>query len=108
LASQPAIRLEFEGKAKIGEVMGNLMSIQLRPEDLSSPLSFQMALSRIYSEVMKMLQGPQSNRKYVAEVTFVDSLGNTVSAGIDLGENVPPLSNKQVKAKVIVEIYDEE
>lgn len=59
--SQPTHRVEFEAKAKIGEVMGNLASIQLRPEDLSSPIAFQMAISRIYSELMNMMSsGPQS------------------------------------------------
>ncbi|QKQ99385.1 hypothetical protein GWK48_02340 [Metallosphaera tengchongensis] len=105
--SQPTHRVEFEGKAKIGEVMGNLTSIQLRPEDLSSPIAFQMAISRIYSELMNMMnQGP--TKHYVAEVKFTDSMGNPVAVGVDFGDRIPPLSKKEVKVKVILEFYDEE
>ncbi|BCU68344.1 hypothetical protein HS7_17810 [Sulfolobales archaeon HS-7] len=108
MSSQPSFKVEFEAKAKIGEVMGNLVSIQLKPEDFTSPLSLQMALSRIYSEVMKMMQNPEMSKKFLAEVSFTDSLGNTVVAGVDLGTSVPPLSRKEVKAKVTIEIFDEE
>ncbi len=105
--SQPAYKVEFEGKAKIGEVMGNLASIQLKPEDLSSPLAFQMALSRIYEELMRvMTQGPQKH--YVADVRFTDSMGNPISIGVDFGNNIPPLSKREVKVRVILEFYDEE
>lgn len=105
--SQPTHRVEFEGKAKIGEIMGGISSIQLRPEDLSSPISFQMAISRIYSELMNMMtQGPKKH--YVAEVRFNDSMGNPVSVGVDFGEKIPPLSKQEVKVKVILEFYDEE
>ena len=105
--SQPAYKIEFEGKAKIGQVMGNLASIQLKPEDFSSPLSLQMALSRIYNELMKaMSQGPQTH--YVADVKFTDSLGNPVSIGVDFGDKIPPLSKQDVKVKITIEFYDEE
>ncbi len=105
--SQPAYKIEFEGKAKIGQVMGNLTSIQLKPEDFSSPLSLQMALSRIYNELMKaMSQGPQTH--YVADVKFTDSLGNPVSVGVDFGDKIPPLSKQDVKVKITIEFYDEE
>lgn len=104
---QPSIRFEFEGKAKIGEIAGNFLSIQFRPEDLSSPIAFQMAISRIYNELMKMTQGG-SDKKYVAEVSFTDSLGNLVNAGVDLGNSTPPISKKEVKAKIIIELYDED
>ncbi|MFP3197478.1 MAG: hypothetical protein RXQ78_03420 [Sulfolobaceae archaeon] len=106
-SSQPSYKVEFEGKAKIGEIMGGFVPIQLKPEDLSSPLSFQMALSRIYEELMRSLnQGP--SKKYVAEVKFTDSLGNPVVVGVDFGQNIPPLSNKEVKVKITIEFYDEE
>ncbi|BDC19933.1 hypothetical protein [Acidianus sp. HS-5] len=105
--SQPAYKIEFEGKAKIGQVMGNLTSIQLKPDDFSSPLSLQMALSRIYNELMKaMSQGPQTH--YVADVKFTDSLGNPVSVGVDFGDKIPPLSKQDIKVKITIEFYDEE
>ncbi|BCU71136.1 hypothetical protein [Stygiolobus caldivivus] len=106
-SSQPSYKVQFEGKAKIGEIMGGFIPIQLKPEDLASPISFQMALSRIYEELMKSLnQGP--SKKYVAEVKFTDSLGNPVVVGVDLGQSIPPLSNKEVKVKITIEFYDEE
>jgi len=104
---QPSYKVVFEGRAKIGEIMGNLISIQLKPEDFSSPLSFQMALTRIYNEVLNMMQ-QQPKTHYVAEVKFNDSMGNPVVIGVDFGDKIPPLSKKDVKVKVIIEFYDEE
>ncbi|MCY0859479.1 MAG: hypothetical protein OWQ54_03525 [Sulfolobaceae archaeon] len=106
MSQQPAVKIEFEGKAKLGEILGNLPSIQLKPEDFSSPLALQMAISRLYNEIMNMLTStPQ--KQYVAEVKFVDSLGNQVSVGINFGTKIPPLSKQEVKAKIIIELYDE-
>jgi hypothetical protein len=97
----------YHGKAKIGEVLGGLASIQLRPEDFSSPIALQMAFSRIYEGVMKAVEsGPK--KKYVAEVRFTDSLGNPVVIGIDLGETPPPFSKKEVNARILIELYEEE
>ena len=106
-STQPSYKVVFEGRAKIGEIMGNLVSIQLKPEDFSSPLSFQMALTRIYNEVLNMMQ-QQPKMHYVAEVKFNDSMGNPVVVGVDFGDKIPPLSKKDVKVKVIIEFYDEE
>jgi hypothetical protein len=104
--SEPVQRFVFEGKAKVGEIMGNITAFQLKPEDLTSPLSLQMAITRFYNELMKMLENPK--KKFVAEVKFSDSLGNSVSVGIDLGDSLPPLPKKELKAKVIIELYEEE
>ena len=97
----------FEGKARIGEIMGNLASIQLRPEDFSSPVALQMALTRIYDALMKSFEQGMK-KKYVAEVRFTDSLGNPVVIAVDLGETPPPFSSREVKAKVYIEISEEE
>ncbi|MEM0363508.1 MAG: hypothetical protein QXH75_06885 [Sulfolobaceae archaeon] len=105
--SQPTIKVEFEGKARIGEIMGNFKTLQLRPEDFSSPLSLQMALSRIYSELMNMLNQRQEIH-YVADVRFTDSMGNPINIGVDFGDKIPPLSKKEVKVKITIEFYDEE
>ncbi len=97
----------YNGKARIGEVIGGLASIQLRPEDFSSPIALQMAFSRIYEGVIKAMEsGPK--KKYIAEVKFTDSLGNPVVIGVDLGESPPPFSKKEVKARILVELYEEE
>lgn len=97
----------FEAEAKVGEVMQGLQAIQLRPEDFSSPVALQMALSRIYEAVLKAFEsGPK--KRYVAEVRFTDSLGNPVVFAVDLGESPPPFSKDKVKARVIVELYEEE
>lgn len=97
----------FEGSAKIGEVLAPFVSIQLRPEDLSSPISFQMALSRIYSALLKSMEsGPK--KSYVAEVRFRDSLGQEVILAINLGETPPPFTKQYVKARILIELYEEE
>jgi len=97
----------FEGEAKIGEVMGGFQAVRLSPEDISSPLSFQMALTRIYETLMKSIEeGPK--KKYFAEVRFRDDMGNTVVISIDLGENPPLFSSDRVKARVLVELYEED
>jgi len=105
--TEPVLKMEFEGKARIGEIFSGFKAIQLRPEDLSNPISFQMALSRIYQELINAFSQPPK-KHYVAEVKFTDSLGNPIVLGVDLGENVPPLSRKEVKVKITIEFYDEE
>ncbi len=97
----------FHGEAKIGEIYGNFTQIQLRPEDFSSPVSLQMALSRIYDALIKSIEaGPK--KKFVAEVRFKDSLGNPVFIAVDLGETPPPFKKKSAKARIFIEIYEEE
>lgn len=106
MSQQPTIRIEFDGKAKLGEILGNMPTIQLKPEDFSSPLALQMAISRLYNELMNMLtSSPQKH--YIAEVRFTDSLGNPISVGIDFGTKIPPISKQEVKARIIIELYDE-
>ena len=97
----------FEGEAKIGEVIQGLQALQLRPEDFSSPVALQMAISRIYEALMKTFEsGPR--KRYVAEVRFTDSLGNPVIIAVDLGEAPPPFSTDKVKARVVIELYEED
>jgi len=97
----------FHGEARIGQIYGNFMQIQLRPEDFSSPISLQMALSRIYDALIKSIEfGPK--KKFVAEIRFKDSLGNPVSIAVDLGETPPPFKSENVKARVLIEIYEED
>ncbi|KSW11767.1 hypothetical protein CF15_02870 [Pyrodictium occultum] len=97
----------FQGEARIGEVMQGIQAIQLKPEDFSSPVALQMALSRIYDAVLKVLEtGPK--KRYIAEVRFTDSIGNNVVFAVDLGESPPPFSRDKVKARIMVEIYEED
>jgi len=97
----------FEGKAKIGQILGGFQQLQLKPEDFTSPVALQMALSRIYDALMKAMEAG-FKRKYVAEVRFEDSLGNPVVLAIDLGESPPPFSTSELKARVVIELYEEE
>jgi hypothetical protein len=96
----------FVGEAKIGEVMTFLKDIKISPEDLSSPVAFQMALSRIYDAVMRNItRGP--NKTYIAEVRFTDSMGNRVVFAVDLGPSPPPVSSARVKAKITIEFFED-
>jgi len=96
----------FEGEARVGEVLKGLAQLQLRPEDFASPVALQMALSRVYEAVMRALhEGPR--KTYVAEVKFTDSLGQPVVFAVDLGETPPPFQSSKVKARILVEIYEE-
>jgi len=104
---QPKKIAVFEGEAKIGTVFAGMQEVRLRPEDFASPISLQMAISRIYEAVMKAFEEGMK-KKYVAEIRFTDSLGNPVVFAVDLGETMPPFSREKVKARVIVEIYEEE
>jgi len=97
----------FQGEARVGEVIPAFTQIQLRPEDFASPVSLQMALSRIYEALMSAVQqGPE--KKYIAEVRFKDALGNTIAFAIDLGSTPPPFTKREVKARILVEIFEEE
>ncbi len=106
MSEEPNYKKEFHGRARIGKIMGGMEQIVLKPEDLSSPVAFQMALSRIMEAAMKMVDTGGPKPKYVAEIRFVDDLGNNVVFAIDLGEQVPPFSHDKVRARVLVELYD--
>ncbi|BBG23876.1 hypothetical protein [Sulfuracidifex tepidarius] len=105
--SQPTFKVEFDGKAKVGQVMGNLQALSLKPEDFSSPIALQMALSKLYNDLMKSLsEKPQPH--YIADVRFSDSMGNPINLAVDFGNNLPPMSKQEVKVKITIEFYDEE
>ncbi len=98
----------FEGEARIGKAMKNLATITLKPEDLSSPVAFQMALSRIYESLVKMFESGGPKPTYIAEVRFTDDLGNRVVFAVDLGEAPPPFSKDRIRARIVVEFYEDE
>lgn len=108
MSSGERLAKHFEGEARIGRAMKNLATITLKPEDLSSPVAFQMALSRIYESLMKIFESGGPRPTYVAEVRFTDDLGNPVAFAVDLGETPPPLSKDKVRVRILVEFYEEE
>jgi hypothetical protein len=108
VSEEPATKKLYEGKARIGRVMKNMAMVSLRPEDLSNPIAFQMAMSRIYESIMRIFEEGGPRQTYIAEIRFTDDLGNQVAFAVDLGETPPPLSRDKVRARIIVEIYDEE
>jgi len=93
---------EFSATAKIGQVMGGIQALTLSPQDLSSPVSLQMALTRIMDSLAK-LSTSQPEKKWIAEVRFTDSLGNPISIAVDLGP-MPPLEATEYRARVKVEL----
>ncbi|MCQ5336981.1 MAG: hypothetical protein NO475_02135 [Candidatus Methanomethylicia archaeon] len=97
----------FTGSAKIGEMLDTFMQLTLTPQDITSPIALQMALSRIYETMTKTLtSGPK--KRYIAEVRFTDSLGNPVVIGLDLGEKLPPFTSNEVKARILIELFEEQ
>lgn len=98
----------YEGSARVGKIIKSFATITLKPEDFSSPIAFQMAISRIYESMVKMFESGAPKPSYVAEVRFTDDLGNTVVFAVDLGSSTPPFSGDKVKARIYVELYEEE
>ncbi len=101
-----SVKIVFEGTARIGEVMSTFKSVTLRPEDFSSPVALQMALTRIYDTIMKSLM-ETPKKTFVAEIRFTDSMGNTVVFAADLGESPPPLPGTKVKARITIELLED-
>ncbi|MGC9009682.1 MAG: hypothetical protein ACP5I7_03605 [Sulfolobales archaeon] len=106
-SEEPIFRIIFFGRARVGEVIDAFKEIRLRPEDFSSPVAMQMALSRIYDALVRSLSSGL-DRSYVAEVVFQDSLGNQITFAADLGKSPPPISTQNLKVKITVEFYREE
>jgi len=97
----------FNGTAKVGEILAGFTQLALTPQDMTSPVALQMAISRIYEAMTKAVaSGPK--KKYVAEVKFTDSMGNQVVLALDLGEQMPPFMNKEVKARILIELFEEQ
>lgn len=97
----------FEGEAKLGKVMAPAVTLSLTPEDFESPLSLQFALTKLMENLSRALEQPPEP-KYMAEVRFKDHMGQPVTIAIDLGKSIPPFSKDRVKARVVVELYEDE
>ncbi|MEN3035108.1 MAG: hypothetical protein ABC537_02280 [Candidatus Methanosuratincola sp.] len=96
----------FNGSAKVGEVLAGFTQVAITPQDMTSPIALQMALSRIYEAMTKVVEtGPK--KKFIAEVRFTDSMGNPVVFALDLGERMPHFTSNEVKARILVELYEE-
>ncbi|MEJ5292907.1 MAG: hypothetical protein WHS82_04835 [Candidatus Methanosuratincola sp.] len=96
----------FNGSAKVGEILSGFTQVAITPQDMTSPIALQMALSRIYEAMTKVVEtGPK--KKFIAEVRFNDSMGNPVAFALDLGEKVPMFTSNEVKARIMVELYEE-
>ncbi|HPC27217.1 MAG TPA: hypothetical protein P5168_00780 [Candidatus Methanomethylicus sp.] len=94
------------GTAKVGEVLAGFTQLSITPQDMTSPVALQMAISRIYETMTKAVEaGPK--KKFVAEVRFNDSMGNPIVMALDLGQQLPPFVNKDVKARILVELYED-
>jgi len=102
------VRKEFQGQARIGKAMREFVRFTLKPEDFQSPVALQMALARIYEGLMRMMEEGGPKPTYIAEVRFRDDLGNPVVIAVDLGSETPPLAGDRVKARIIIELYEDE
>ncbi len=107
-SEQGAVRKMFVGEARIGRAMKEFMQFTLKPEDFTSPVALQMALARIYEGMMKMIQEGGPKPTFIAEVRFTDDMGRPVVIAVDLGSETPPFSSDKVKARVVIEFYEEE
>jgi len=105
---EPAFEKVFYGKARIGKVLSGMEALTLKPEDFSSPIALQMALTRMLEATMRIVESGGPKPRYVAEIRFVDDLGNNVVFAVDLGESLPPFSSEKVKARIKVELFSDE
>ena len=106
----PTYRKEFIGVGKVEKAIVDLArglaDARLSPSDLTNPVSFQLAFSRLYKALIESMEGGPKE-EYVSEVRFKDDLGNDVVLAIDLGKEVPPFAKKNIRARIIVELYEE-
>ncbi len=102
-------KVEFDGIARISKVeLGiakSIASANITPQDLSNPVSFQLAFSRLYEAILQSLE-KENKKVYVAEVRFKDSLGNEVTFAVNLGETPPAFSSDLIKVRIAVEFYE--
>lgn len=100
----------FNGYAKIDKIPVNiakgLAEAKITPQDLTNPIAFQLAFSRLYDALLKVVESG-SEPSYIAEVRFKDSLGNEVVMAVDLGKEMPAFTSNVVRAKITVELFEE-
>ncbi len=98
---------KLEGEAIIRKITLPIMKIDVSPEDLDSPLSFQLFVEKIMESITRTLEEPP-RPKYMAEVRFKDALGMPVKFVVDLGERTPYFSKDKVKVRLTLEFYEED
>ncbi len=98
----------LEGEARVGKVLAGIEKLMLRPEDLQSEASLQMALTRIMEAAMKLATEGGFREKYIAEVRLRDDHGRPVTIILDLGESVPPIPREKTKVRVKIEFLEED
>ncbi|MCD6324144.1 MAG: hypothetical protein J7L55_03450 [Desulfurococcales archaeon] len=103
-------RKVFVGEGNIDKIMidiaKGLADARITPQDLTNPVAFQLAFSRLYKALLKSIE-EGSGESYIAEIKFTDDLGNEVVFTVNLGEEVPAFASKRVKARVTVELFEE-
>ncbi len=104
------VKALFNGYARIDRVSVNiakgLAEAKITPQDLTNPVAFQLAFSKLYDTLLKVMESGDEP-SYVAEVRFKDSLGNEVVMAVDLGKEMPAFTNNVVKARITVELFEE-
>lgn len=110
MSEEGAFRREFRGIGKIEkaivDIAKGLAEAKISPQDLANPVSFQLAFSRLYEALLKAVE-EGSSESYVAEVRFKDDLGNDIVFAVDLGGEAPAFASRVVRARIIVELYEE-
>ena len=109
MSEKPALRLEFSGKAKVGEVSALFKELNLDVEEmLTNPTAFYMSLTKLLNAITAKDFSQLTQKSYMASISFKDSNGKTITFNADLGDKMPLISKDEVKARIIIEIYDEE
>ncbi|MEZ0290725.1 MAG: hypothetical protein ABWJ42_06525 [Sulfolobales archaeon] len=103
-SEEPVYRVVFVGRARIGEILDTFKNLRIKPEDFANPIALQMALTRLYENLMRSLSS-EPRKTYVAEVSFQDSLGSQIIFAADLGETPPPIETQYARVKIVVEFY---
>ena len=103
--SEPILKFEFEGAAKIKQI-SKLYKEFVGAEEPDT-LDIASILTKLLDNVMSDLSKLEE-KTFVAKIAFKDSVGHEASFTVDIGNKVPPFSRDKVRARVIVEIYDDE
>jgi len=94
------------GTAKVGEVLAGFTQLSITPSGYDEPGRAADGDKQDYEAMTKAVEsGPK--KKFVAEVKFNDSMGNPITMALDLGQKLPPFVNKEVKARILVELYED-
>lgn len=102
--SEPVLKFEFEGTAKIKQI-SKLYTDLVGTEELDT-----LDITHIFTKILDSLTSNPSKleeKVFVAKIGFKDSAGHDVGFVINVGDKTPPFSRDKVRARIVVEIYDE-